>query len=66
MIALADQHEREEAFINASDRDRLTMLANGQAPATDRILFLADQTLARAILNQKLGAPPSSALPYKK
>jgi hypothetical protein len=66
MTSLADQHEREETFINASDKDRLTMLANGQAPATDRILFLANQTLARAILNQKLGAPPSSALPYKK
>jgi hypothetical protein len=65
MIALADQHEREEAFINASDRDRLTMLANGQAPATDRILFLADQTLARAILNQQLGAKISDATPYK-
>jgi hypothetical protein len=66
MTTLSDLHEREEAFINASDRDRLTMLANGQAPATDRVMFLADQTLARAILNQKLGAPPSSALPYKK
>jgi hypothetical protein len=66
MTSLADQHEREEAFINASDRDRLVMLANGQAQATDRVQFLADQTLAREILNQKLGAPPSSALPYKK
>jgi hypothetical protein len=66
MTSLADQHERELAFINASDRDRLTMLANGQAPATDRVQFLADQTLARALLNQQLGAKISEATPLSK
>jgi hypothetical protein len=65
MTSLSDQQERELAFINASDKDRLTMLANGQAPATDRVQFLADQTLARALLNQQLGAKISEALPYK-
>lgn len=62
----SDRQEREEKFIAASDIDRLSMLASGQAPATDRIVYLAQQTLARAILNDKLGAPPSSALQISK
>jgi hypothetical protein len=48
MTSLAGVQEREEEFIMASDLDRLKMLANGQAPATDRIVYLALQSLARA------------------
>jgi hypothetical protein len=65
MTSLAGVQEREEEFIMASDLDRLKMLASGQAPATDRIVFLALQSLARAELNRMLGAPPSLAIPLK-
>lgn len=65
MTSLAGVPEREEEFIMASDLDRLKMLANGQAPATDRIVYLALQSLARAQLNRMLGAPASSAVPLK-
>jgi hypothetical protein len=65
MTTLADQHEREEAFINASDRDRLTMLASGDFTPTDRVLALSVQALSRALLNQQLGAKISEATPYK-
>jgi len=61
----ADVQALEEKFINASDLDRLSQLANGEAPATDRLRYLAGQTLARAVLNKLLGAPPSKALPLK-
>ena len=65
---LSGVQSREEAFIMASDLDRLKMLASGVAPATDRIVYLALQSLARAELNKALGAPPSDAVPmlYKK
>lgn len=65
MTSLAGVQEREDAFIHASDIDRLKQLANGQSPATDRIVYLALQSLARAELNRMLGAPPSLALPLK-
>ena len=61
----SDVQALEEKFIESSDHDRLVMLANGEAPATDRLRYLSDQTLARAVLNKMLGAPPSSALPLK-
>lgn len=65
MTSLADTQALEEKFINASDHDRLVMLANGEAPATDRLIYLGQQSLARAALNKMLGAPPSSAVPLK-
>jgi hypothetical protein len=65
MTSLAGVPEREEEFIMASDLDRLKMLARGQAPATDRLVYLALQSLARAELNKMLGAPASSAVPLK-
>lgn len=65
MTSLAGVQEREDRFIHASDHDRLVMLANGEAPATDRLIYLGQQSLARALLNQQLGAQTSTAVPLK-
>jgi hypothetical protein len=61
----ADVQALEEKFIESSDHDRLVMLANGEAPATDRLIYLGQQSLARALLNQQLGAQTSTAVPLK-
>lgn len=54
MTSLAGTHEREEQFILAGDAERLQMLADGIAPATDRILYLALQSLARMVRGEPL------------
>ena len=55
MTEFADMQERELQFIEASDDERLRLLSIGQAPATDRMIYLALQALARVILAQPLG-----------
>lgn len=50
----ADVQALEEAFINASDAERLRMLADGQFSPTDRIMPLAVQALARTALGEPL------------
>jgi len=50
----ADVQAQEEAFIEASDAERLRMLADGQFAPTDRIMPLAVQALARIALGRPL------------
>lgn len=42
-----DIADLEEKFIDAGDAERLRMLAVGEAPATDRVIVIALQALAR-------------------
>ena len=44
----------QELFIAAGDTERLRMLADGEVPASDRIVVVAVQTLARIALGQPL------------
>lgn len=50
----ADVQALEEAFINAGDMERAEMLADGKFSPTDRIMPLADQSLARIVLGRPL------------
>lgn len=44
----------EEKFIDAGDAVRLEMLASGEAPATDRLIYLALQAIARTLRGEPL------------
>jgi len=50
----ADVQALEEKFINAGDVARAEMLASGEAPATDRLIYLGQQSLARIALGRPL------------
>lgn len=50
----ADIQALEEKFIDAGDAERLRMLASGEAPASDRLLYLALQALARTARGEPL------------
>lgn len=50
----ADVQALEEKFIESSDVARAEMLANGEAPATDRLIYLGQQSLARIALGRPL------------
>lgn len=49
-----DLADREEKFIESGDAERLRMLATGEAPATDRLIYLALQSLARTARGEPL------------
>lgn len=49
-----DVQDIEDRFVAASDAERLRMLADGEAPASDKVVYIALQAIARTMRGEPL------------